>query len=222
MKLVTLLLLSFFSLSAFSQSCYVDLIVRNSGRVLRSFQGWGDPSCLEGMKECRKAIRLQYSNSPQFPNGSLDCVRSGFNQPGPQIPSTTRLEINSLSLDMARNVESIRNSAEIIETVLAYSRSYELQRLPQWCSSSYTWVERYNCLSSGVRSASRELIDEVTAKKAIVDGCSRAFNGYNQRRCFESASFSRFNNIQRQFDSCRWIGDHDASSRCYRQIFERW
>ena len=62
-KLFVLGLLSL-SAEAFSQTCYVDMVDRYS-RVVRTFTGYGDQnSCLEGMKECRKSIRFDYSNNP--------------------------------------------------------------------------------------------------------------------------------------------------------------
>ena len=64
-KLLVFGLLSL-SAQAFSQTCYVDMVDRYS-RVVRTFTGWGDPdTCLEGMKECRKSIRLDYSNNLLF------------------------------------------------------------------------------------------------------------------------------------------------------------
>jgi len=78
-KLLVFGLLSL-SAQAFSQTCYVDMVDRYN-RVVRTFTGYGDAdTCLEGMKECRKSIRLDYSNNPQYPNNSLDCVRAGGNQ----------------------------------------------------------------------------------------------------------------------------------------------
>jgi len=86
MKKIFVIGLLSLSASAFSQTCYVDM-VDNYSRVIRTFTGWGDANtCIEGMKECRKSIRLDYSNNPRYPNGSLDCIRAGGNNP---LPPTT-------------------------------------------------------------------------------------------------------------------------------------
>lgn len=83
MKKIVLLGLLSLSATSFAQTCYVDMVDRYS-RVVRTFTGFGDPNtCLEGMKECRKSIRLDYSSNPRYPNGSLDCVRSGNYNPNP-------------------------------------------------------------------------------------------------------------------------------------------
>ena len=90
MKLFAVLALSTLSLPAMSQTCYVDMIVKNSGRVVQTFIAYGDSTCLEGMKECRKSIRLDYSSHREYPNGSLDCVSARRNpspgNPGGQNP----------------------------------------------------------------------------------------------------------------------------------------
>jgi hypothetical protein len=83
MKFFILLSFATLSFSAFAQTCEVDMVDRYN-RVVRTFRAYGDPqTCIEGMKECRKSIRLDYSNDPHYPNGSLDCVRAGGNQPNP-------------------------------------------------------------------------------------------------------------------------------------------
>ena len=64
MKLYALLALATLSLPAFSQTCFVDLVHTPSNRILRTFTAYGDPAtCQEGMKECRKSIRFDYSNN---------------------------------------------------------------------------------------------------------------------------------------------------------------
>jgi hypothetical protein len=82
MKKILVLGLLSLSAAAFSQTCEVDM-VQNGNRVIRTFRAYGnDNTCIEGMKECRKSIRLDYSNNPQYPNNSLDCVRRGdYNPP---------------------------------------------------------------------------------------------------------------------------------------------
>jgi hypothetical protein len=75
-----LLLLCLFSLSAtaFGQTCYVDMVDRYN-RVVTTYTGWGDPgTCMEGMKECRKAIRMQ----PHL--GGVDCIRATDVRPNPR------------------------------------------------------------------------------------------------------------------------------------------
>lgn len=87
MKKLLILGLLGLSATAFGQVCEVDLVYRNS-QILRTFRAYGDPSsCQEGMKECRKAIRFDYSSNPQYPSTQLDCVRAGGQQtptPNPQ------------------------------------------------------------------------------------------------------------------------------------------
>ncbi len=59
-------------------------VVDNYNRIIRTFTAFGDQeSCIEGMKECRKSIRLEYSRDPRYPNGSLDCVRPIRQNPTP-------------------------------------------------------------------------------------------------------------------------------------------
>jgi hypothetical protein len=83
MKKIMLLGLLSLSATAFGQTCNVDMVDRYD-RVVRTFRSYGDPNtCLESMKECRKSIRLDYSNNPRYPNGSLDCVRRGGYNPTP-------------------------------------------------------------------------------------------------------------------------------------------
>ncbi len=76
-KLLLLALVSFSSMS-FAQRCEVDMVDRY-GRWVRTFQAQGDANCMEGMKACRKFIRL---NTNQY--GSADCVVAGSHQPIPQ------------------------------------------------------------------------------------------------------------------------------------------
>lgn len=73
----TLLVVNF----AHAQQCLVDM-VDNIGRVVQTISARGDAnSCMEGMKECRKAIRL----SPHL--GGVDCIRR-THQPSP-MPTMT-------------------------------------------------------------------------------------------------------------------------------------
>lgn len=95
-KLIMLGLLSL-STQAFSQTCYVDLIIKNTNHVVRSFSAFGDQmTCAEGMKACRKAIRFDYTTNPQYPSANLDCrVAGDYNptptpNPGPTQPYPSR------------------------------------------------------------------------------------------------------------------------------------
>ena len=84
MKRVLVLALLSLSVSAFAQICEVNMVYRKT-QVLRTFRAYGDPSsCFEGMKECRKSIRLDYSRNPQYPNSQLDCEIAGGSNPTPQ------------------------------------------------------------------------------------------------------------------------------------------
>lgn len=65
------------SASAFAQTCRVDMVDNYSQRIIQTFRAYGDQTCLEGMKQCRKEIRLR---------GLLnraDCLRAGSSVPGP-------------------------------------------------------------------------------------------------------------------------------------------
>lgn len=76
MKLLTALFFASVSLSAFSQTCYVDL-VNAQNRVIQSFIGQGH--CIEELKHCRKLVRFE----PQL--GGVDCIKqTGGYAPTPQ------------------------------------------------------------------------------------------------------------------------------------------
>lgn len=77
MKLLPVFALAIMSSGAFAQVCEVDMVDRYN-RVIQTFRAYGEPSsCVEGMKECRKAIRL----GPQL--GGVDCIRVAQQQPTP-------------------------------------------------------------------------------------------------------------------------------------------
>ena len=77
MKLIALVTLFTLSAPVFAQTCYVDMVDRYN-RVVRTFIGQGDPNvCFEGMKECRKALRME----PHL--GGVDCIREA-RRPVPQ------------------------------------------------------------------------------------------------------------------------------------------
>lgn len=73
------------SASAFAQTCYVDLKYTPNNQTVQTYVGYG--ACADAMKECRKAIRFDYSNHPQYPNNALDCVKSTGYTPVP-TPNT--------------------------------------------------------------------------------------------------------------------------------------
>lgn len=80
MKFFSVIALAILSFPAFSQSCQVHM-VDNYSRVIRVFSAYGDPNtCIEGMKECRKTIRL----SPHL--GGVDCIRAGGGSTPPYNP----------------------------------------------------------------------------------------------------------------------------------------
>lgn len=101
-KLLVLVLLSL-SATAFSQTCYVNMVDRYD-RVVRTFAARGSDTCLEAMKECRKSIRLDYSRDPQYPNGSLDCVRVGDTTPLPPTNPFPRQTDNNRQLNNGETV----------------------------------------------------------------------------------------------------------------------
>lgn len=79
MKKILLLALTGLSFSSFAQICQVDMVDRYH-RVIRQFTAYGDESCFEGMKECRKTIRMDVRYS------DADCVRTGMRNP-PPVPT---------------------------------------------------------------------------------------------------------------------------------------
>ena len=83
MKFLIVFAVAMMSGAVFSQTCQVQMISKNPRQLVRLFTTYNDPSCLEGMKECRKSIRLDYSNNPQYPNGALDCEIANNRNPNP-------------------------------------------------------------------------------------------------------------------------------------------
>lgn len=68
--------------TAFAQTCEVDMVY-NQRTVVRTYRVLGTPgSCVEGLKECRKAIRLDATLS-QYPQSTLDCVQVEARIPTP-------------------------------------------------------------------------------------------------------------------------------------------
>lgn len=125
MKLFVLLVLLAMSLPAFSQTCYVDMVDRYN-RVVRSFTGFGDPnSCLEGMKQCRKAIRFE----PQL--GGVDCLRANSQQPTPQPNPYPNPQPNPYPMPnqimIGETVFNISNSRYAVVVAQDYSAKYVLR-----------------------------------------------------------------------------------------------
>lgn len=239
MKLIGLVALAMMSLPAFSQTCYVDLIQKNSGRVLRSFTAYGDASsCVEGMKECRKAIRFDYSSNPQYPATSLDCVRAGGSVPGPSNPypqnpypqnpgpsnpypgSYQNIEVNRLILDVSQNISSSEVKSKIIESMVANLGSYQLAPLVRVCSSTSSWMQNASCLVDGVNRAPRELTDENAAINATARACVITTSWMDEASCFSAAlRGNRLPSLGYLAQSCTQMYGSENQSRCFRQVF---
>jgi hypothetical protein len=235
MKLFALLALATMSLSAFSQTCYVDMVVKNSGRVVRSFTAYGDPnSCIEGMKECRKSIRFDYSNNPQYANGSLDCVRAGdygptpnpypnpqpYPQPHPQPNPYGSVDAISLILDLSSSSYNSEVQTKMVEALILNLNSYSLNGLARVCSSTRTWQENASCLIDGVRRAPRESIDEYSAIHASAQACILSKTWQEEQSCFSSALRNkRLPSLGYLGQSCSGMYNSESAARCYRSVF---
>jgi hypothetical protein len=235
MKFFGLLVLACMSFPAFSQTCYVDMIQTQSGRVVRSFTAYGDPSsCQEGMKECRKSIRFDYPTSPA---GSLDCVRAGdYNpapiptpfppqppRPQPQPPrpgSWQNIDANVLILDVSANIISSETKSKVIESLVANINSYNLSPLVRVCSSTSSWQQNASCLVDGVKRAPRELIDESTAIFAVGRSCVKTTSWNDEVSCFsQSLRNNRLPSLSYLAQSCSQIYGAESSARCFRSVF---
>ncbi len=235
MKFFGLLVLACMSLPAFSQTCYVDMIQTQSGRVVRSFTAYGDPAtCQEGMKECRKSIRFDYSNNPQYPNGSLDCVRAGNYNPQPNpnpYPNPNpnpypnpygSVDANLLILDVSANISSSEVKSKIIESIVASMNSYNLAPLVRVCASTTSWQQNASCLVDGVRRAPRELMDESTAIYSVGRACVLTTSWTDEASCFsQSLRNNRLPSLGYLAQSCAGMYGSESVSRCYRQVFGR-
>lgn len=236
MKLFTLLALTALSLPAFSQTCYVDMVHTPTQRVVRSFTGWGDSSCVEGMKECRKSIRLDYSSNPHYPNGSLDCIRSGqYNPqpnpnpypnpnpnpyPNPQPNPYRSVDLGSLIQDVASSSYNSETQTKMMETLILNAQSYSLDQLVRICSATRTWPENASCLLDGVRRAPRELIAESTAIHAVGQACVQTKTWPEEQSCFAaSLRNSRLPSLSYLGQSCANMYNSESSARCYRSVF---
>lgn len=245
MKLLAILALATMSFSAFSQTCYVDMVVKNSGRVVRSFTAYGDPnSCIEGMKECRKSIRLDYSSNPQYANGSLDCIRAGdygptpnpyphpqpqpqpypqpnpYPQPHPQPNPYGSVDAVSLILDLSGSSYTAEVQTKIVESLILNLNSYSLSGLARVCSSTRTWQENASCLIDGVRRAPRESVDEYSAIHASGQACLLTKTWQEEQSCFSSAlRNNRLPSLGYLGQSCAGMYGAESSARCYRSVF---
>lgn len=240
MKFFGLLALALMSLPAFSQTCYVDMVHTPSGRVVRSFTAYGDPSsCQEGMKECRKSIRFDYSSNPQYPASSLDCLRAGNYgpapiptpvpprptpqpqpQPQPYPGSYQNIDANLLILDVSANIASTEVKSKIIESIVASLNSYNLAPLVRVCASTTSWSQNASCLVDGVRRAPRELTDEYTAIRAVGRACVITTSWGDEASCFSQAlRNNRFPSLGYLAQSCQQMYGSESQSRCYRQVF---
>lgn len=234
MKLIGLVALALMSLPAFSQTCYVDLVQTNSGRVLRSFTAYGDASsCVEGMKECRKAIRFDYSANPQYPASSLDCVRVGGNVPGPSNPYPQNpgpsnpypgqyggIESNALIIDVSNVIASVEVKTKVIESMVVSLNTYSMRPLVTLCSNTRTWNENASCLIDGLRRAPRELTDEHSAISAVGRACVITTSWNDEAACFSAAiRGNRLPSLSYLAPSCQQMYGIESQARCYRQVF---
>jgi hypothetical protein len=239
MKFLALLTFATLSFSAFSQTCYVDMVQTNSHRVVRSFMAYGDPNtCIEGMKECRKSIRLDYSQNPQYPNGSLDCVRAGNYgptprpqpqphprpqpqpHPNPQPNPYRSVDAISLILDLSASSYTAEVQTKIVEALIANISSYSLGGLSRVCASTRTWQENSQCLIDGVRRAPRETVDEYLAIRATGSACTQTKTWQEEQACFSAAlRNNRLPSLGYLGQSCAGMYNAESSARCYRSVF---
>jgi hypothetical protein len=239
MKFFGLLALALMSLPAFSQTCYVDMVHTPSGRVVRSFTAYGDPStCQEGMKECRKSIRFDYSSNPQYPASSLDCLRARdygpvptpvpvpnpypqpHPTPNPYPGSYQSIDANLLILDVSQNIYSSEVKSKIIESLVANINSYNLAPLVRVCASTTSWQQNASCLVDGVARAPRELTDENTAIRAVGRACVITTSWTDEASCFsQSLRNNRLPSLGYLAQSCSQMYGSEQQSRCFRQVF---
>lgn len=99
MKFILAFLTLGVSISAYSQICQIDMVDRYN-RVVRNYTSYDAQSgCVESLKECRKAIRLD----PQL--GGVDCLRveHPIPAPGPNHPDVSRMDIVDQAAAFALN-----------------------------------------------------------------------------------------------------------------------
>ncbi len=168
MKFLSVLAFAALSSSAFAQICEVDMVDRYN-RVIRTFRAYGQQdACIEGMKECRKTIRL----SPQ--SGGVDCVRAYSQQPqqpqGPQYPQQPQYPSQYPSSSATRALSSgesvIYNNSYYTVVGLAYNGSVALK-------------DSWNQISQGIRreniSVTNGCSQEVCVGKQIIDISSASY-----------------------------------------------
>jgi hypothetical protein len=244
MKFLAVLVLSTLSLPAMSQTCYVDMIVKNTGRVVQTFIGYGDSTCLEGMKECRKSIRLDYSSNREYPNGSLDCVSARRNpspgnpgghnpypgnpypgNPGGQNPYPNpnpyySVNATSLMLDLAQSNYNSEIQTKMLETMISNINSFQLSQLARICASTRTYQENASCLIDGVRRGQQELVDESVAIFSVGRACVQTKTWQDEKSCFSAAlRNNRFQSLQYYAQSCNNMYNAESSAQCFRSVF---
>jgi len=223
--------------SAFAQQrCTVELRQYNN-RVIERYTVYGQPgSCIEGMKQCRKDIRLQYSRNPSWPNTSLDCIDLGDYNPNPnpypQNPNPNpypqnpqpnpyrSVEVTGLILDVASTIYDSQSKTKVVESLITNTRSYNLGNLNYICSQTRTWPENASCLVDGVNRAPRETIDESSAIYAVAQACTQTKTWPEEQSCF-SASLrnTRLPSLNYLAQSCAGMYNTESSARCYRSVF---
>lgn len=249
MKSFFLLALSALSLPAFAQqTCYVDMVDRYS-RVVATYTSWDDPRvCLEGMKQCRKAIRLQ----PHL--GGVDCVRDqmqpvpgprpgqpggqgprpgqpggqgprpgqpgGGHGPGQPYPGSQLVEVRSLIQDLASSVYSAQSRVKLTEKLILRLGGYVLSPYVNLCQTARTWEEQSQCLSRGVAQSPSELVREEQAISVVSEACSLANTWSEEKACY-SASLKnmRFDIVRPYAQSCLQMYSDQASVECLKRAF---
>jgi hypothetical protein len=236
MKFFSLLALSFLSLPVFAQStCYVDMVDRYN-RVVATYTGFGSASsCQEGMKQCRKAIRL----SPQL--GGVDCIQEAtypaprpqpYPQPYPQpqqprpqpypqpYPQGASVDVVQLIQDLTASEYSSDSLYKMQVAAITQVNSPALSPFLRVCDAGYSAYEKTQCLKNGIQRAPREIISEQRAIYLVSGTCVKSSSLYNETNCFKSAfKAGRFQSLNYIAKSCEQMYNSDSSSRCYRQVF---
>lgn len=250
MKLFTLLAVSVLSLPVFAQqTCYVDMVDRYN-RVVATFSSYDDPNvCYEGMKECRKAIRLR----PEL--GGVDCVRDTPRpypqpqpnpgprpnpnpgprpnpNPGPRPNPNPNpypnpypgpqygVEATSLILDLQNAESAAEKKTKLMKEMILQMNSPSLVPFVRICDGTRTWSENAQCLLDGVQRAPREMIPEQLAINVVGDACKLTSTWSNEKMCFSSAfNGGRFQSLNYYAQSCSQMYNAESAAKCYRQVF---
>lgn len=223
MKFLSFLMLLAASAPAFSQTCYVDMVNRYN-RVVATFTGFGDPQvCHEGMKQCRKAIRM----SPEL--GGVDCVRDLQNRipgpgpipnPGPIPGPQFSVELAPLILDLSSTISFSEQKTKAIEKIIMISGSHTLAPLTRICSATNSWSENANCLLSGVRRAPMEMVAEHVAIQAVAQSCTVSNSWTDEKNCFQkSFNHGRFSSLSFYAQSCSQMWSSESAAKCFRNVF---